>query len=132
VFLYNKLLYAKPEADKVVSQWQIRSVEEAGTIAKGSEIHLNVHYLKFNLKEFVKFSQHLVLKVSCLVSVSIRSSLSFVSTFCSKFRSRLGLVKLMSRLGLEDFGLDASSVENYKTSNSNEKINYSNMFKCNS
>jgi len=47
VFLYNKLLFAKREAD------QIRSVEEeeAGYIAKRSEIHQNAQCPKFNLKK---------------------------------------------------------------------------------
>ena len=60
-------------------------------------------------KIFVKYCKRLVSKVSCLVSVSERSSLGLVSSFCSKSWSRLGLATSMSRLGLEDFGRDSSS-----------------------
>ena len=62
-------------------------------------------------KIFAKYCKRLVSKVSCLVSVSERSSLGLVSSFCSKSRSRLGLATSMSRLGLglEDFGRDSSS-----------------------
>ena len=58
------------------------------------------------------FQEPLVSKVSCLVSVSARSCLGLVLTFCSKSWSRLGLVVPKSRLGLglEDFGRDSSSV----------------------
>ena len=58
-------------------------------------------------KIFAKYCKRLVSKVSCLVSVSERSSLGLVSSFCSKSRSRLATS--MSRLGLEDFGRDSSS-----------------------
>ena len=51
-------------------------------------------------KIFAKYCERLVSKVWCLVSVSARSSLGLVSSFCSKSRSRLGL---------EDFGRDSSS-----------------------
>ena len=61
------------------------------------------------------FAKHLVSKVSCLVSVSERSSLGLVSSFCSKSWCRLGLATSMSRLGLEDFGRDSSSVLNRAT-----------------
>ena len=60
-------------------------------------------------KIFAKNCKRLVSKVSCLVSVSERSSLGLVSSFCSKSRSRLGLATSMSGLGLEDFGRDSSS-----------------------
>ena len=60
-------------------------------------------------KIFAKYCKRLVSKVSCLVSVSERSSLGLVSSFCSKSWSRLGLATSMSRLGLEDFGRDSSS-----------------------
>ena len=63
-------------------------------------------------KIFAKYCKRLVSKVSCLVSVSEPSSLGLVSSFCSKFRSRLGLATSLSRLGLEDFGRDSSSVSN--------------------
>jgi len=61
------------------------------------------------LKSFVIFCKYVILKVSCLSSVSARSSL--VSTFCSKSRSRNDNV--LSRLGLEDFGRDSSSADIY-------------------
>ena len=61
------------------------------------------------LKIFAKYCNCLISKVSCLVSVSTRSSFGLVSSICSKSRSRLGLATSMSRLGLEDFGRDSSS-----------------------
>ena len=60
-------------------------------------------------KIFAKYCKRLVSKVSCLVSVSERSSLGLVSSFCSKSRSRFGLATSMSPLGLEDCGRDSSS-----------------------
>ena len=61
-------------------------------------------------KIFAKYCKRLVLKVSSLISVLERSSLGLVSIFFSKSRSRRGLATSMSRLGLEDFGRDSSSV----------------------
>ena len=62
-------------------------------------------------KIFAKYCKRLVSKVSCVVSVSERSCLGLVLSFCSKSRSRLGLATSMSRLGigLEAFGRDSSS-----------------------
>jgi len=59
------------------------------------------------LKRFVIFCKYVVSKVSCLVSVSARLSLGFVSNFCSKFRSR------NVNVGLEDFGRDSNSGNNF-------------------
>ena len=81
-------------------------------------------------KIFEKYCKRLVSKVSCLISVSERSSLGLVSV---SSRSRLGLVSVSSRLGLvsvssrsrlglvsvssrsrlEDFGRDSSSGNKY-------------------
>ena len=56
-------------------------------------------------KIFAKYCKRLVSKVSCLVSVSERSSLGLARVFAQS----LGLATSMSRLGLEDFGRDSSS-----------------------
>jgi len=103
VFLYNKLLYAKREAEK----FRLVANKKGRRNANGSKIHRNVHSSKFNVKRFVILYKYVASKVSCLVSVSARSSLDLVSKFFSKSQSRLGLETSMSCLGLEDFGRDS-------------------------
>jgi len=61
VFAYNKLFYAKKEADKTVrliANNKIKRAEEARSIAKCSKNHQNVHCPKFNVKKFVTFYKH--------------------------------------------------------------------------